>query len=346
MERAGLGKATHAVLGHGNIVGPGHFSSPLAGRHGPQKQVDVEQVSVKDVHRMLNNAAAANTHRQQPGAAVKDREPPAPSSYLTSPTAASKEHQNARPNRRSPKPTNGAAVRAERRQQFNTFGGNLPRFPKTTNQKQQAAASRAAVQTPLPETRRSPTGTNQRAVVHARKSSPGTVLRRGSQVSTAPKRVRQYRHPRDMEVALMDSDDKIVELEDKLSATTAVLTRTQQELAARNADLEAASVKIQTLMQMVQNLLRHVADKNGTKPLTGEEEKTIHNAVGEPLESFRDHESVDTYIHAKIDKIRDLLPRALPGNADEDLFSELDSNASSGQFVPPPLPASAKVSRR
>ena len=95
-----------------------------------------------------------------------------------------------------------------------------------------------------------------------RMSSNGTVLRRGSQVMTAPRQqVRQYRHPREMESALIDSEAKIALLEDKLDATTSVLRRTQSELLQRNADLEAANVKTNSLMLMVQELLQHVVEK-------------------------------------------------------------------------------------
>ena len=200
-----------------------------------------------------------------------------------------------------------------------------------------------------------------------RVSSRGTVLRRGSQVGAAPRRhVRQYRHPREMEAALMDSESRIALLEDKLEATTSVLRRTQQELLQRNADLAAAGVKTNSLMLMVRELLQHVTEKREGRRFSQTDQDTLEKIMAQPLEEFQARDNMKDYIDQKINAIDELLPKwtSLPSDFfggielgpladfedDEDLDDDDYSSVTSSEYHemlrnPPPLPAS-KLPRR
>jgi hypothetical protein len=126
-----------------------------------------------------------------------------------------------------------------------------------------------------------------------RLSSKGVVLRRGSQVETAPRlNVRQYRHPREMEAALIDSEAKIALLEDKLEATTSVLRRTQQELLRRNADLEMSGLKTNSLMLMVQDLLQHVVEKREGRRFSETESMEVESVLKATVDHFKENDNI------------------------------------------------------
>ena len=177
-----------------------------------------------------------------------------------------------------------------------------------------------------------------------RVSSKGTVLRRGSQVGVAPRRhVRQYRHPRDMEAALIDSEAKIALLEDKLDATTAVLRRTQDELLQRNADLEAAGIKTNSLMLMVRELLQHVVEKREGRRFSEAASAEIEKVMNAPLQAFQEQDDLKEYIGQKINAIDNLLPQwtSLPSAFMDDVDREdfeSEDEEDDGMAMPPPLP--------
>jgi len=184
-----------------------------------------------------------------------------------------------------------------------------------------------------------------------RKSSPGSVLRRGSQVGTAPRRnVRQYRHPRDMEAALIDTEAKIALLEDKLDATTSVLRRTQQELLQRNADLEAANLKTNSLLLMVQELLQHVVEKREGRRFSETASLELNKLLESPAKHYSANDDMKDYIGTKINAIDALLPKWTSLSTDfmNDAMDD-DSNFGDGDDMylsPPPLPPNANKSRR
>lgn len=184
-----------------------------------------------------------------------------------------------------------------------------------------------------------------------RKSSPGSVLRRGSQVGTAPRHnVRQYRHPRDMEAALIGTEAKIALLEDKLDATTSVLRRTQQELLQRNADLEAANMKTNSLLLMVQELLQHVVEKREGRRFSETASLELNKILESPAKHYSANDDMKDYIDTKLNAIDDLLPKWTSLSTDF-MNDAMDDDSTNGDgddiyLSPPPLPPNANKSRR
>ena len=344
--------------GSGNrFIQPGAFSQaynttePSREMQGGRRQTGIFQdnsIPIVEVQKLLNHARLANSGSKK----------------------SSKKQQEYSAKMAAPRQTNSSILRKQISSQHtppkHSFGSGKTRSSKTledddsqklvlpdppnlgstlSNRLATAAASPSAppALAAPPPSAPALTATTATAV---RMSSNGVVLRRGSQVGTAPRaHVRQYRHPREMEAALIDSEAKIALLEDKLEATTSVLRRTQQELLHRNADLEMAGLKTNSLMLMVQDLLQHVVEKREGRRFSETESMEIENVLKATVDHFKNNDSMKDYIDSKINAIDDLLPKwtSLPSNFMSDTMEE-DSNF--GDDCPPPLPAGVNLSRR
>jgi len=347
--------------GSGNrFIQPGAFSqaynttAPSREMQGGRRQTGIFQdnsIPIDEVQKLLNHARLANSNSG-------------------SKKSSKKQQQEYSAKMAAPRQTNSSILRKQASSQHtppkHSFGSGKTRSPKTpedddsqklvlpdppnlgstlSNRLATAAASPSAppaLAAPAPP---APVAAATTAPA-VRVSSNGVVLRRGSQVGTAPRaHVRQYRHPREMEAALIDSEAKIALLEDKLEATTSVLRRTQQELLHRNADLEMAGLKTNSLMLMVQDLLQHVVEKREGRRFSETESMEIENVLKATVDHFKDNDNMKDYIDSKINAIDDLLPKwtSLPSNFMADTMEE-DSNF--GDDCPPPLPAGVNLSRR
>ena len=323
------------------FIKPGAFSqayntqSPSREMQGGRRQTaifsDDNSVPVEEVRKLLSQARGLNNESKKKKSKSKQQQ-------VSESLAQARRSKPKSPTATSPNHTWGASDRfAEGAPDHIITKSNpqselvLPDPPKLGN----TLSSRASA------ANNSPT-----KAVATRVSSHGTVLRRGSQVGAAPRQqVRQYRHPREMEAALIDSEAKIALLEDKLDATTSVLRRTQQELLQRNADLEAADLKTNSLMLMVQELLQHVVEKREGRRFSETSSLEIEKIMNQPMEHYSKNSDMQNYIDSKINAIDDLLPKwtSLPS---EFMTGGLDDDSNFGDDVPLPPPLPPQASRR
>ena len=309
------------------FIAPGAFSqayntaSPSREMLGGRRQTAVfESTKVEDVHQLINQARTSNaksTRTMTMASKQRQHKQEARMASKRSSPAKSKTKKQTSPKNKSPTPTPKNVDRTE-----DTTLLVLPEAPTSLGStlSSRASANRAT---------------------QPRISSPGALLRRGSQVGTAPRRsVRQYRHPRDMEAALIDSEAKIALLEDKLDATTSVLRRTQKELLECNGNLEASNMKTNSLLLMVQELLQQVVEKREGRRFSETTSTELHAVLNAPTDHYLKNDDMKSYIDTKMNAIDDLLPKwtSLPpdsASARDGFDFDMESKM---QMLPPPLP--------
>ena len=167
-------------------------------------------------------------------------------------------------------------------------------------------------------------------------------MRRGSQVQVARRSGganRQYRHPREMEAALIEAEERFKEFQEKIDVMSEVLQRTQQELSKRNAELENANYKTMTLVSMVQELLQHVIEKREGRRFSVAPSEEIQKLLSEPVDKFDGTaESAVDYIEDKLSAIDSLLPKFTSINPDSFGGAVAYMTGSSSFGPPPPTP--------
>jgi hypothetical protein len=322
-----------------------HSSPPTRELQGGRRQTqifeDKDKINQQDVHKLLNHARSMNNKNKLSNKQQKKM------SKLSSPK-----------NLRSKSPTNSPVSghtwgRGDRfSSQAEKESLSPPPPPEADKFNAINKQSKLVLpEAPMPRNSSSLGKTlSTRAVAstsETRLSSSGTILRRGSQVDSAPRRqVRQYRHPREMEAALIDSESKIALLEDKLDATTSVLRRTQKELLERNADLEAANMKTKSLLLMVQELLQHVVEKREGRRFSETASVELQKILESPTKYYEENNDMKEYIEGKINAIDDLLPKWTTLSTDfmSDVYDNEDSDDDT--MSPPPIPFDAARSRR
>ena len=186
----------------------------------------------------------------------------------------------------------------------------------------------------------------QKTKIKARLSSPGTTLRRGSQVGSVSPGSRRYRHARDMEIDMTRVERELAATQMQLTNTTSLLHETQKNLQKRTSDLDRARGKISTLVGMVKQLMLHLMEKNEAHRFSSTQSIDIQNLLDEPLQQAietDDDSTLSNYIEAKLHAIEDILPKwaSVYENSNASVFQ-----GGSGDNVPPPLPAGVKSRRK
>jgi hypothetical protein len=206
-----------------------------------------------------------------------------------------------------------------------------------------------------------------------RVSSPGTLLRRGSQVGkserTSPAVTtvynRQYRHARELESEMIRTEEELAITKSELARVTGALMEVQNELNLRTTELEQSRGKVDSLLRMVKHVLQHLAEKRESRRFSMRASKEIQRQIAEPLSKLFGEEDtkMSDYIDERISAISAILPQwsAVYGNnynaSDPGLYEDVvddeegvnDSEYSSTidpNEEPPPVPADASVSRR
>ena len=205
-------------------------------------------------------------------------------------------------------------------------------------------------------------------------SSPGAVLRRGSQVSFAPRTSapvttiynRQYRHSRDLEDDMIRTEEELTITKTELGRVTSTLMTVQTELDVRTKDLEQSRGKVDSLLSMVKHLLQHLVEKRERRRFSMQASTELQRQLAEPLSaSFGQIDTkMSDYVDERMTAIDNILPQwsAVYGSGFDDSAPELyasmnDNNNSDNESEyqessvdlnesPPPLPPTMGVSRR
>ena len=206
----------------------------------------------------------------------------------------------------------------------------------------------------------------------SRISSPGSVLRRGSQVAMAPRSSppvtslygRQYRHARELEDDMIRTEEELAVTKAELSRVTTTLITVQNELDVRTKDLEQSRGKVDSLLRMVKHVLQHLVEKREARRFSMQASTELQRQIAEPLSaSFGETDTkMSDYVDERIKAIDSILPQwsAVYGSGYNDSAPELyaaandmgnddDSVMSSNvdmSEAPPPLPPAMAVSRR
>jgi len=199
-------------------------------------------------------------------------------------------------------------------------------------------------------------------------SSPGAVLRRGSQVDSAERTMprvttvynRQYRHARDLETDMIRTEEELAITKSELSHVTQTLKQVQNNLDLRTTELDKSRGKVDSLLRIIKHVLQDLVEKRESRRFSMQASKELQRQINEPLSaSFGD---VDTKMSEYVDKrfaaIDAILPQwsAVYGEndmspmdnlvvSDDDAYSDTSSYIDSSE-LPPPLPPAAGVSRR
>lgn len=199
-------------------------------------------------------------------------------------------------------------------------------------------------------------------------SSPGAVLRRGSQVDSADRTMprvttvynRQYRHARDLETDMIRTEEELAITKSELSHVTQTLKQVQNNLDLRTTELDKSRGKVDSLLRIIKHVLQDLVEKRESRRFSAQASKELQRQINEPLSaSFGD---VDTKMSEYVDKrfaaIDAILPQwsAVYGEndvspmddsvSDDDEYQSDTSSYIDSSELPPPLPPAAGVSRR
>ena len=199
-----------------------------------------------------------------------------------------------------------------------------------------------------------------------RVSSPGIVLRRGSQVLSAARTQapvttvynRQYKHARELEGEMIRTEEELAITKSELSLVSSNLLAVQNELDQRTNELAASRGKVDSLLRMVKHVLQHLVEKREARRFSLQASKELQRQIAEPLsKSFGSEDSkMSDYVEERIQAIDAILPQwsSVYGSGYNDSaptvdFGDEESETSSMadyDEVPPPLPPGVTLGRR
>jgi hypothetical protein len=157
----------------------------------------------------------------------------------------------------------------------------------------------------------------QAALSHRRSKSPNSSsARSGSKLSaakshgeikTSPRqKQRMYRHPREMEESLLQSEADFQDLQSKVDYLETVVRHTKEELGRKKDALKNSELKVETLVSLLNDLMSRLLKKETGVKLT-------NSAVARQLWEtpvnmhFCDNSNIDDFIDAKLERIASTL---------------------------------------
>eukprot|EP00949_MAST-11_sp_MAST-11-sp1_P002905 g2905.t1 len=196
-----------------------------------------------------------------------------------------------------------------------------------------------AAPSPTISTRTASPGSAKQKKVAVRVSSPGVVLRRGSQVEVVSRRARRYGNARELEDELIRTEDELLATRKELGKTADMLDDTKRTLEGRTKDLEKTQEKVTVLMGMVKELMQHLLEKDAQKRFSMLASEELQGVLQEPLSaSFVFDSDSHDYVNEKIKSMTKLLPQW--ENALVDFKAVVDAAEQKASSPTPPRPPS------